>query len=303
MSLGLYYSRPRLVALGPNVSALEAARALENNNIGAVVVVQAKGQVVGIVTDRDLAVRVVGRGLDPKEVRLADVMTTPVATLSSTHTQADAIRLMHRKNIRRIPLVDDGRLVGIVTLDDLLVDEAAPLDDLAEVVEAQIGEGGPATRVRSAAAARSAGRAASTYGRFLGQVRAATGLDGPEKAEAALEIVLASVVRRLTSDEADDLIAQLPSVIQPSLSSLPKGPDKSITREAIVSALAQRFDIDTDRAEQVLKGVGVAVARLVSRGEMEEVRNQLPRSMRDIFGPEAPEITPPSSREPATTRS
>src|SRR5690606_28937698 len=157
MSLGLYV-RPRLVVLGPRVPVFEAARAIENNNIGAVVV-QDKGEVVGIVTDRDLAVRVVGRGLDPKTTPIADVMASPVATLSPSDSQLDAVRLMHERNIRRIPLVDRGRLVGIVTLDDLLIDEAAPIDELASVVAAQIGEGGPTAPVRTRAAARSAGRA------------------------------------------------------------------------------------------------------------------------------------------------
>ena len=76
-----FYRMPRLVALSPSTAVLDAARAIENNNIGAVVV-QDQGRVVGIVTDRDLAVRVVGRALDPRTTPLAGVMTTPVATLA-----------------------------------------------------------------------------------------------------------------------------------------------------------------------------------------------------------------------------
>ena len=83
---------------------------------------------MGIVTDRDLTVRAVGRALDPRTTPLADVMTTPVATLAPTDSQDDALRLMQQRNVRRIPLVEAGRLVGIVTLDDLLLDEAAPLE-------------------------------------------------------------------------------------------------------------------------------------------------------------------------------
>ena len=100
------------------------------------------GRVVGIVTDRDLAVRVLGLGLDARTTPLAAVMTTPVTTLSPADSQSKAIQLMQQRNIRRIPLVEAGRLVGIVTLDDLLLDEAAPLDQLSAVVESQIGAGG-----------------------------------------------------------------------------------------------------------------------------------------------------------------
>lgn len=121
-----WYRRPRLVVLKTKSSVLEAARAIENNNIGAVIV-QDKGRVVGIITDRDLTVRVVGQGLDPRTTLLADVMTTPVVALSPADSQHDAIRLMQERNVRRIPLVEEGRLVGIITLDDLLLDEAAPL--------------------------------------------------------------------------------------------------------------------------------------------------------------------------------
>ncbi len=114
-----FYRLPRMVVLKPEDPVLEAARAIENNRIGAVVV-QDQRRVVGLLTDRDLAVRVVGRGLDPKLTTLDQVMSTPVATLSPADSHDDAIRLMQQRNIRRVPLVEDGRIVGIVTLDDLL---------------------------------------------------------------------------------------------------------------------------------------------------------------------------------------
>lgn len=138
-----WYRMPRMVVLKPSNSVLEAARAIEKNNIGAVIVQDDK-RVVGMVTDRDLAVRVLGKGLDANATKLAEVMTSPIVTLSPTDNQSDAIRLMQQRNIRRIPLVEAERIVGIVTLDDLLLDEAAPLEQLAAIVEAQIGDGGPA---------------------------------------------------------------------------------------------------------------------------------------------------------------
>jgi len=289
MSLA-WYVRPRLVVLNPSTPALDAARAIENNNIGAVVV-QEGGEIVGIVTDRDLAVRVVGRGRDPKTTTLAEVMGSPVATLSPSDSQADAVRLMHERNVRRIPLVDGGRLVGIVTLDDLLIDEAAPLDELAAVVQAQIGEGGPAPSARTRAADRSAGRAASTYGRLLNRVRLEAGLDTAEQAETVLEVVLSGIVRRLTADEASDLIAQLPSVIQPDLRRLPPGPDKTIDLGTIQSELVRRMDVEPERAAELVAAVGSTIAQVVSPGQVDHMRGQLPQTMRGIFSPRA---TPPA---------
>jgi CBS domain-containing protein/uncharacterized protein (DUF2267 family) len=277
-----WYLRPRLVALNSGTPVLDAARAIENNNIGAVVV-QDKGRVVGIVTDRDLTVRVVGRGLDPKTTTLAQVMTTTVATLSPSDTQGDAIRLMQQRNIRRVPLVEGERLVGMVTLDDLILDEGAPLDHLAAIVQAQIGEGGPAVSARSPARMRSAARAAATLGRVLNGLRADADLDTIEDAETALDVVLTSLVGRLTPNEAKDLIAQLPSLLQPRLQAQPPGPDKGITRETIEAELVQRLHLNPARAAQLLEVIGATIAQSVSTGQIEDVQGQLPEVLRGIF--------------------
>jgi CBS-domain-containing membrane protein len=107
----------------------------------------------------------VGGGLDPKATSLGTVMTSPVFTLTPSASQSDALLLMQQRNIRRIPLVEEGRLVGMVTLDDLLLDETVPLDQVAAVVESQIGGGGLAPSPRTRAAQRSAARARQCAGR------------------------------------------------------------------------------------------------------------------------------------------
>lgn len=277
-----WYVRPRIVTLSSSTSVLEAARAIERNNIGAVVV-QDQGKVVGIVTDRDLAIRVLGRGRDPHKTTVGEVMTTNVASLAPTDTQASAIRLMQARNVRRIPLVDGERFVGIVTLDDLLLDEAAPIDRLAAIVETQIGEGGPADTDRSPARRRSAARAAATYRRVMNLARADTGLEDEGYAETAFETVLEALVQRLLPGEAEDLIAQLPSLLQPSLYALPPGPDKPITRETIEKALVQRLRVEPSRAAELLVTIGALIARIVSPGQMKDVQGQLPLPLREIF--------------------
>lgn len=277
-----WYRRRRMVVLDRDAPVIEAARAIEGNNIGAVVV-QHRGTIAGIVTDRDLAVRALGRGLDPRSTAIGEVMTPDVVTLSSTDSQSDAAYLMQKRNCRRIPLVDDGRLVGMVTLDDLLLDEAVPLQDLAAIVESQIGEGGPIPSPRLPSRARSLARAGATYRRMLSQVRARTGLESAEDARTALESVLAQVLRRLTPDEARDLTAQLPSILQENLHTVPPGPDKTITLEGIERELAGRLGVDASRAREILAGVGAVVVDSVSKGEMDDVRRQLPAQLRGIF--------------------
>jgi len=278
------------VTLKSSTPVLDAARAIERNNIGAVVV-QDQGKVVGILTDRDLAIRVLGRGLDPQKTTVGEVMTTNVASLAPTDTQASAIRLMHARNVRRIPLVEGERFVGIVTLDDLLLDEAAPIDRLAAIVETQIGEGGPADTARSPARRRSAARATATYRRVINLVRADTGLEDEGHAEIALETVLEALVQRLVPGEAEDLIAQLPSLLQPALYALPPGPDKLVTRETIEQALVQRLRVEPSRAAELLVAIGALIARIVSPGQMKDVQGQLPVPLREVFSDAAAPAT------------
>lgn len=277
-----WYRMPRLVVLSANASVLEAARAIESNDIGAVVV-QDQGRVIGIATDRDLTIRVVGQGLDPKTTPLSAVMTSPVATLTPKDNVIDAIGLMQQRGIRRVPLVEDGRPVGIVTLDDLLLDETAALDYVIGIIESQLGTGGPAPSPRLPAAQRGAARAQATYGRLRNQVRVDTKLETSERAETALKVVVESLVRRLTPGEAKDFIAQLPSLLQPGLRALPPGPDKLITREAIEAELIKRLGVNAQRAEQLLASVGATITRIVSPGQIDDMRGQLPPELRVIL--------------------
>lgn len=278
-----WYRRPRLVVLKPNSPVLDAARAIERNRIGAVVV-QDKGRVVGIVTDRDLAVRALGRARDATTTPIAEVMTPSPVTLTPGDAVADAIRKMQQRNVRRIPLVEGERVVGMVTLDDLLLDEAAPLEELAAVVQAQIAEGGPAATARTPARRRSLARAEATLTRLLTEVGNEASLD-PEQSRVALDVVLTSLVRRLIPQEAKDLIAQLPSLLQPALQALPPGPDKSITEESVVAEFRARLGMNFREATDTLAIVAGIIAGGISEGQADDVRGQLPAGLREVFRP------------------
>lgn len=285
-----HYTWPRLVVLTPSASALEAARAIENNNIGAVVV-QHQREVVGIVTDRDLTVRALGRELNPRETRLADIMTRDVVTLPPEGSRMEAIRLMRSHAIRRIPLVDErGSVVGVVTLDDLLADESAPISELSAVVRAQVGDGGPSapTRLEKEAAERREARLESTRRRFLNQLRAEAGLDSIEQAETAALVGLSFLLRRLTPDEAMDLVAQLPLKLAEELRDLPPGPDKSITLETMTEGLANELGISPSEAEGIVSAIARTLDENVSPGQMEDIRSQLPAELRNAFSPAVP---------------
>lgn len=277
-----WYRRSRLVILSPDASAFEAACAMERNRIGAVIV-QDKGRLAGLITDRDLVVRVIARELDPDAISVSEIMSRPVVTLTPHDIHDDAIGLMREHGVRRIPLVEDEHVVGMVTLDDLLLDEAAPLDEFAAVVEAQLGSGGPQPPVRSAASRRRAIRAETTLRRLLDRVRDNAGLADNEDAEAALRAVLGLILRRLSPGEAGDLLAQLPSLLQSELRNLPPAPDKSITRDSIRIELTRQLGIDAGRAERVMTAVGATLAQSISPGQLEDVRGQLPEPLRSVL--------------------
>jgi CBS domain-containing protein/uncharacterized protein (DUF2267 family) len=282
------YRRPRLVVLHTNESAYEASRAMEANHVGAILL-EDKGRLRGILTDRDLTVRVVGRGLDGRQTPLVAVMTPAPSTLPITATEEDVVELMRLRRVRRIPLLEGDRLAGLVSLDDLLLEGTVDSDDLARVVLAQLEEPAPLKPAgavhpeKPARRRRSEGRARERFGRMLHLVQSATGLPRRELAETALEVVLASIIRRITPHEAEDLLAQLPLKVQERLLHAPRGPDKSVGLESIARALAERLELGPDEALLVARGVGMTLGQIVSEGEIEDIRSQLPSEMRELF--------------------
>jgi CBS domain-containing protein len=121
---------PRTVETGATVA--EAAREMRDGDVGSVVVIE-NGAVAGIITDRDIAVRVVAQGLDPDATRVSEVATMRPVTLTVDQSVDDAIRLVREQNVRRIIVLQDGRAAGIVSLGDLAIerDTDSALADIA----------------------------------------------------------------------------------------------------------------------------------------------------------------------------
>jgi CBS domain-containing protein len=105
--------------LNENATVREAAVCMKEQNIGDILVVDAQGQLAGIVTDRDVVVRCIADKKDPDSTSVRDIASRDVVKLSEDDNVDNAIELMRRKSIRRIPVVDDGRPVGVVSLGDL----------------------------------------------------------------------------------------------------------------------------------------------------------------------------------------
>jgi CBS domain-containing protein len=120
---------PRTVEAGDSVA--EAARQMRDGGFGSVLVLD-NGQVDGIVTDRDIAVRAVAEGRDPESTQVSDIYSTGVATVEPSQSIEDAVQTMREHDIRRLPVVENGRPVGILSLGDLAV-ERDPESVLADI--------------------------------------------------------------------------------------------------------------------------------------------------------------------------
>lgn len=110
--------RPRAVTA--QMTVREAARLMDEEDVGSLPVVDDGERLIGIVTDRDVAVRVVGRGLDSDTTVVGDVASRDVAALTPDHDLDDALRLMAQEQVRRVPIVvRENQLVGMLAQADV----------------------------------------------------------------------------------------------------------------------------------------------------------------------------------------
>lgn len=112
-----------------------AARLLKRDNIGSVPVCDEKGKVQGILTDRDIALRCVAAGIDPEKTKIREIMTTGVYTVSPTDSVDDAAALMGKAQVRRLPVCENGTLVGMLSLADLATSTACDTEAAAALSE------------------------------------------------------------------------------------------------------------------------------------------------------------------------
>ena len=105
-----------------------AARTLAQYNVGALPVYTVGGKLCGMVTDRDLVIRCVASGLQPAQTKVCQVMTGQVTSVDGEMDISVAAHLMGRKQIRRLPVTENGRLCGMVSLGDMAIYEDSAMD-------------------------------------------------------------------------------------------------------------------------------------------------------------------------------
>ena len=124
--------------LSPERTVADAAGLMEQYDIGVIPLANENGAVLGLVTDRDLVLRVLAKQRDPREVTLGEIATKDPVSISPDASLSDARDLMAGHKIRRLPVVKEGKLVGILALGDIAVADASKravgevLDEVSE---------------------------------------------------------------------------------------------------------------------------------------------------------------------------
>ncbi len=111
----------------------EAAQAMKKEDIGALIVVGGSGEAVGIITERDIVIDVVSEGMDPETVQVGDIMTEDLITVSPENSLEEAADIMTEHDIKRLPVIYEGRLVGIVSASDLITYEKRLIEKLSKL--------------------------------------------------------------------------------------------------------------------------------------------------------------------------
>jgi CBS domain-containing protein len=114
-------AQQRVYTVAKTSSSLEAARLMTQENIGALLVLDGEA-VVGIVSERDFARRMVLAERLPRDTPVSEIMSSPVQYVTPAHTNEDCMALMTDKRLRHLPVLDNGRLVGLVSIGDLVKD-------------------------------------------------------------------------------------------------------------------------------------------------------------------------------------
>ncbi|MBE7063047.1 MAG: CBS domain-containing protein [Ruminococcaceae bacterium] len=107
------------IVITEDASIVEAAKLMRQHNIGSVPVVSGDNNIVGIVTDRDIVIRNMARGLDPKSHSVEEIMTRDVSCVTPETEIDDAAHVMASDKVRRLPVVENERVVGFVALGDI----------------------------------------------------------------------------------------------------------------------------------------------------------------------------------------
>jgi CBS domain-containing protein/uncharacterized protein (DUF2267 family) len=291
-SLKPFVERRKPVILRTSSKVYEAAKAMEANNVGSVIVSNAKGSLVGLVTDRDLMVSTLSKAVDDHSTLSEFVEDRELFCITEDQSVSDAVQLMQEKGVRRIPIVhlvgqERAQCSGIITVDDLIVNRKVSVDDLVKIIEKQVHSPMPLKRTEALkrSRARSESRREQTYRHFIGELATQTGLQEPSSEELA-KLFLSSLVRRVDYNEAYDLISQLPARLKDDLLALEAGPDRTFTAQKMIRDVSNQLNQGELESKHLIQKAWQTLGTFIERGELEDVLSQLPKETVELLEPD-----------------
>ncbi|HIJ97801.1 TPA: CBS domain-containing protein [archaeon] len=127
----------KLITISSDATLAEASKVMSKNDIGGILV-EKKGDLVGIFTEKDL-VNSVSKGKNPTSIKLKDAMSSPLITIEPDQSILDAAQLMTKNKIRKLPVKNKGKLVGIITADDIVRIAPREIELLLELASIKTG--------------------------------------------------------------------------------------------------------------------------------------------------------------------
>jgi CBS domain-containing protein len=121
-----------VVTVTKDTSVMEAAKIMLDKNIGSVIVVE-DHKPVGIVTERDISYRVVAKDKRPSRVKIGEIMSSPLITVKQNTTLTEASKIMAKHNLRRLPVIESNKLIGIITNKDIVAIAPEQIEILKEL--------------------------------------------------------------------------------------------------------------------------------------------------------------------------
>lgn len=277
----------KVVVLDENEPSSHAARAMRDNGVGIVFFANHQGHVTGLLTDRDLALRLVAESIST-QTSVSQLMKKEVVSVSPDASIDEVVDLMKKNGIRRVPVLrqteeNRTRCVGLVSLDDLLAAKAISPDDVSAIVQAQVRRRAPAARP-----SKKAEQAALLQFLLLQKIQedAAKHIVVSETmALEALRYILSSLVRRLHFTGGYSLISLLPQDLRSEFRDVSPGPDRHVDANAIVTGLASRLGVSDEIAGTIAKAVWASLKENLGADNLRQVLAQLPSDMRELLAP------------------
>jgi len=125
-----------VITAEPEISVQDAAKAMDKNRIGSIVLVS-KDKLVGILTERDIVIKLVMEDLSASETQVSDVMTTDPVLIEDDADVDDAIEAMNEHKVKRLPVVSGSNLVGIITVSDICALQPEAVEKISELIKSR----------------------------------------------------------------------------------------------------------------------------------------------------------------------